>query len=147
MCAANLIILFCALRGAAAEGFVEKIESKGLSWTAALLITAVIMVCSLLIAKWATSRGGGPAGSATLLPCSASQNISPLSDGVIYSDSPRGRDCLEASLIIYRDSKSGLIVDIEPIWWDSYTIIEQEEGEQKLMINDFDFSRLKEELL
>ena len=66
---------------------MEKIETKGLTWTAALLITAVLMVCSLLIAKWVTSRGGGPAGSATLLPCSASQNISPLGDGVIYGDS------------------------------------------------------------
>ena len=68
-------------------------------------------------------------------------------NGVFYSDSPHGRDCLEASLIIYRDSKSGLIVDIDAVWWDSYTIIEQEDGEPKLMINDFDFSRLKEELV
>lgn len=68
-------------------------------------------------------------------------------NGVFFSDSPKGQHRLEVNLIIYRDPISGLIVDIDAVWWDSYTIIEQEDGEPKLMINDFDFSRLKEELV
>lgn len=65
---------------------MEKIETKGLSWAAALLISALMMAASLLLAKWFISLGGSPAGSATLLPCSSSQTIEPLGDGVIYSD-------------------------------------------------------------
>lgn len=68
-------------------------------------------------------------------------------NGVFYSDSPKGRHRLEVSLIVYREAKGGRIIDIGDIWWDSYTIIEQEDGEPKLMINDFDFARLREELV
>lgn len=67
--------------------------------------------------------------------------------GVFQSESAEGRHRLEVSLIAYRDPVSGQVVDVSEVWWDSYTIIEQQEGEQKLMINDFDFSRLKKELL
>jgi hypothetical protein len=42
---------------------------------------------------------------------------------------------------------SGQVTDIGDIWWDSYTIVEDEDGEPKLMINDFDFAILLEELL
>lgn len=65
---------------------MERVETKGLSWSAALLITALITLTGILLAKWFTGFGGGPAGSATLLPCNASQTIEPLGDGVVYSD-------------------------------------------------------------
>lgn len=65
---------------------MERIESKGLTWIAALIVTALITTSGILLAKWFTSMGGGAVGEATLLPCSASQNVSPLGDSVIYSD-------------------------------------------------------------
>lgn len=65
---------------------MERVETKGLSWAAALLVTALITLSGVLLAKWFTTFGSGPAGSATLLPCNASQTIEPLGDGVIYSD-------------------------------------------------------------
>lgn len=68
-------------------------------------------------------------------------------NGVYYHDSERGRDRLEVSLVIYRCPMSGQVTDIGDIWWDSYTIVEDKDGEPKLMINDFDFSILLEELL
>jgi len=66
---------------------MEKIETKGLSWPAALLITACIILVSFLFARNLTSSRGGPVGDATLLPCSSSQTIMPLGEGVIYGDS------------------------------------------------------------
>ena len=65
-------------------------------------------------------------------------------NGVFYSQTPQGQHRLEVSLIIYRDPISGLIVDIDAVWWDSYTIIEQDE-DPVLKINDFDFSILRGE--
>lgn len=65
---------------------MERVETKGLSWPNALLITALITLMGILTAKWFTGLGRGPAGSATLLPCNVSQIIEPLGDGVIYSD-------------------------------------------------------------
>ena len=82
-----MTILFCALRrGAQRESFMERVETKGLSWSAALLVTALITLIAILLAKWFTGFGRGPAGAATLLPCNASQTIEPLGDGVVYSD-------------------------------------------------------------
>lgn len=82
-----MIILFCAShRSAQREGFVEKIETNGLEWRAALLITALITAVSILLAKGLTGLGRSPAGSMTLLPCSARQTIEPLGDGVVYGD-------------------------------------------------------------
>ena len=66
--------------------------------------------------------------------------------GVFYSNTPHGLHRLEVSMIAYHDTESGEILDVSEIWWDSYTIIQQD-GEQKLMINDFDFSLLRKELL
>lgn len=65
---------------------MEKIENNGLSWTAALLIAVLITLASFLLARGLTSSGGAPVGRATLLPCSASQTIMPLGEGVIYGD-------------------------------------------------------------
>lgn len=65
---------------------MERIETKGLSWAAALLVTALITLTGVLLAKWFLSFGSAPAGTATLLPCNARQTIEPLGDGVIYSD-------------------------------------------------------------
>ena len=65
---------------------MERIETKGLSWSAALLVTAVIMIASVLLAKAITSSHGRGISDATLLPCSASQEIMPLGEGVVYSD-------------------------------------------------------------
>lgn len=65
---------------------MERVETKGLSWPLALLITALITLTGMLLAKWFVGFGGGPAGTATLLPCNASQVIEPLGDGVVYSD-------------------------------------------------------------
>ena len=65
---------------------MEKIETKGLSWAAALLVTACITLISFLIALGFSSRSSGPGGSATLLPCSSGQTVMPLGDGVIYGD-------------------------------------------------------------
>lgn len=65
---------------------MERIESKGLTWTAALIITALITFTGILLAKGLVSAGGGAAGEATLLPCSAWQGVKPLGEGVIYSD-------------------------------------------------------------
>jgi len=65
---------------------VERIETKGLGWGPALLIAALITLLSVLFAKGFTALGRSPAGSATLLPCSALQTIGPLNDGVVYSD-------------------------------------------------------------
>lgn len=67
--------------------------------------------------------------------------------GVFYSNTPHGQHRLEVSIIAYRNAESGEIVEISEIWWDSYTIIQQQNGEPKLMINDFDFSLLRKELL
>lgn len=65
---------------------MERIETKGLSWPAALLVTALITLTGILLARWFLSFGQGPAGSATVLPCNARQVIEPLGDGVVYSD-------------------------------------------------------------
>lgn len=66
---------------------MEQAENKGLSWGAALLVTALLVIASFLIARMITSSSSGSKVSATLLPCSSSQTIMPLGDGVIYSDS------------------------------------------------------------
>ena len=65
---------------------MERIESKGLTWTAALIITALITFTGILLAKGLVSAGGGAAGETTLLPCNAWQGVKPLGEGVIYSD-------------------------------------------------------------
>ena len=82
-----MTILFLRLSQAQQrEGFVERIETKGLGWGAALLIAALITSIAALLASWFISLGSSSAGSATLLPCSARQTIEPLGDGVVYSD-------------------------------------------------------------
>lgn len=65
---------------------MEKTETRGLSWASALLITALIMMASMIAARVITSVGYDAAGSATLLPCSSDQKIEPLGNGVVYSD-------------------------------------------------------------
>ncbi len=65
---------------------MEKTETKGLSWAAALLITAFLIGVSLLAARLITAPEDNSLGSATLLPCNSSQQIVPLGDGVLYSD-------------------------------------------------------------
>ena len=54
---------------------------------------------------------------------------------------------LELSLIIYRDRRSGEVTDIADVWWDSYTIETNEDGEPVLKINDFDMKLLYKELM
>lgn len=66
--------------------------------------------------------------------------------GVFYSDQGDVRHRLEVNLVIYRDRSNWQIIDIGDVWWDSYTIVENEQGEPIPMINDFDFNRLREEL-
>ncbi len=65
---------------------MERTGTRRLSWVAALLITALLMTVSLLLAKRLTSTDANGLGNAVLLPCSASQTIAPLGDGVVYSD-------------------------------------------------------------
>lgn len=66
---------------------MERAETKGLSWAAALLVTALLVFASFMIARMITFSSAGSQISATLLPCSSSQTIKPLGDGVIYGDS------------------------------------------------------------
>ncbi len=65
---------------------MEKGESKALTWVSALLVTALLMTASFIIARRITSTRSGAAGAYTLLPCNSSQAIQPLGDSVIYSD-------------------------------------------------------------
>ena len=65
---------------------MEKAEARGLSWASALLITALIVMASVIAARVVTAIGEGNASGATLLPCSSSQKIEPLGKGVVYSD-------------------------------------------------------------
>ena len=65
---------------------MERIETKGLSWSNALLATAILMIISVLAARGIIAlQTDGPA-RATLLPCSAHQTVKPLGSGVIYAD-------------------------------------------------------------
>ena len=66
--------------------------------------------------------------------------------GVFYSGTEEECHRLEVNLLIYRDLYNGQIVDISPVWWDSYTIVKDENGEIVLKINDFDFNKLRREL-
>lgn len=52
---------------------------------------------------------------------------------------------LELSIVLYRDRASGEVIDIEAIWWESYTI--DERCDSTPQINDFDFSLFKRALL
>jgi len=65
---------------------MEKAEARGLSWASALLITALIVMASVIAARVVTAIGEGNTSGATLLPCSSSQKIEPLGKGVVYSD-------------------------------------------------------------
>ncbi len=65
---------------------MEQWKNKELSWLNALLLTSMIVAVSALLAKGLTLLGRSPAGTKTLLPCSSTQVIEPLLDGVIYSD-------------------------------------------------------------
>jgi len=65
---------------------METLEKKGLSWVAALCVAAAVTLLALLSAKAIRAMGKSPAGTVTQLPCSPSQIIEPLGEGVIYSD-------------------------------------------------------------
>ncbi len=65
---------------------MEMLENKGVSWIVALCIAAAVTVLALLSAQGLRALGQAPAGTVTQLPCSPSQAIEPLGDGVIYSD-------------------------------------------------------------
>ena len=67
--------------------------------------------------------------------------------GVFYSENGDVRHRLEISIVVYRDVVSGCITDICDVWWDSYTIVEDADGELALKCNDFDFARLRSELI
>ena len=49
--------------------------------------------------------------------------------------------------MVYRDAVSGRVTDICDVWWDSYTITEDADGQVVLKCNDFDFARLRSELI
>ena len=66
---------------------MEMLENKGVSWIVALCIAAVVTLMALLSAQALRAMGKAPAGTVTQLPCSPSQVIEPLGEGVIYSDS------------------------------------------------------------
>lgn len=66
---------------------MKKAETKGLSWAAALLLTVSLVFASFMIARMVVSSSSNAQLNATLLPCSASQTVRPLGDGVIYGDS------------------------------------------------------------
>ena len=66
--------------------FMEMLENKGVSWIVALCIAAAVTLLALLSAQGLRALGQAPAGTVTQLPCSPSQVIEPLGDGVIYSD-------------------------------------------------------------
>ena len=67
--------------------------------------------------------------------------------GAFYSQSGDVTHRLEVNLVVYRDAVTGYITDICDVWWDSYTIVEDAEGEVTLACNDFDFARLRSELI
>lgn len=67
--------------------------------------------------------------------------------GVFYSQSGQVTHRLEISIVIYRDAVTGYITDICDVWWDSCTIVEDADGEVLLKCNDFDFARLRSELI
>ena len=66
---------------------MERAETKGLSWAAALTVTALLVLVSFIIARMIVNASSGSQVHATLLPCGSSQVIAPLSDGVLYGDS------------------------------------------------------------
>lgn len=65
---------------------MEQWKKKELSWAEALIVTALLIALSALLGKGLTLLGRAPAGSKTLLPCSSTQVVEPLLDGVIYSN-------------------------------------------------------------
>ena len=67
--------------------------------------------------------------------------------GVFYITDREVMHRLELSLIIYRDENNGEVTDISDVWWDSYTIETNENGEPVLKINDFDIKLLYKELM
>lgn len=67
--------------------------------------------------------------------------------GVFYSENRGVCHRLEISIVVYRDAVSGSITDICDVWWDSYTITEDADGQVVLKCNDFDFARLRSELI
>jgi hypothetical protein len=67
--------------------------------------------------------------------------------GVFYSHTPDVSYRLELSIAIYRDQKSGEVVDVAFVWWDCTTIVEDEDGGECFMPNDFDIDRLYELLV
>ena len=54
---------------------------------------------------------------------------------------------LELSIIIYREAGGGEVIDLSDVWWESYTIERQSDGEPRLKINDFDFALLYKALM
>ncbi len=65
---------------------MEQWKKRKLSWAEAIIVTALLIALSALFAKGLTLLGGTPAGTKTLLPCSSTQVVKPLLDGVIYSN-------------------------------------------------------------
>ena len=61
-------------------------ESHGLSWSASLLVTGLICALALLTARMLTPKSSYALNRATQLPCTASQSIEILGNGVVYSD-------------------------------------------------------------
>ena len=54
---------------------------------------------------------------------------------------------LELTMVVYRDKRSGEIIDLAEVWWDSYTIENRADGDVVLKINDFDFALLCKQLI
>ena len=64
---------------------MEQWKNRKLSLAEAVIVAALLTVLAALLARGLTSLGGKPAGRKTLLPCSSTQVVEPLLDGVIYS--------------------------------------------------------------
>ena len=66
--------------------------------------------------------------------------------GVLEVASDGLKHRLELVLVVYRDAKSGEVVDVADVWWDSCTFTD-ESCTNPPKINDFDFAKLYKELV
>lgn len=61
-------------------------ESKGLSWPLSLLVTLLICLLAFGASRLLTHEESHILSKATVLPCTASQSVQILGEGVVYSD-------------------------------------------------------------
>ena len=65
---------------------MEKNETRGLSWTVALLVTLLICSMAFLTARMLVPDDSRILDGVTRLPCTSSQSVRTMGKGVVYSD-------------------------------------------------------------